>query len=285
MRCGSRIGWNAACGAKVFYSDLHFIMKDSLIYNRFSSKVVVVTGAGSGIGEGAARRFAGEGASVVLAGRTHEKLERVARDLDAQRTLVHPCDVSSYEAAEQLMAAAIARFGRIDVLVNNAGIAPTDRIDEASLDDWRAIMSTDLDGVFFCSRAAIRHLIDARGSIVNVSSVSGLGGDWGMSFYNAAKGAVTNFTRALALDHGRDGVRVNAVCPSLTATDLTQDMLGDEKLMAKFRERIPLGRAAEPADIAAVIAFLASDDARFVTGVNLPVDGGLSASNGQPPQA
>ncbi|SAK73971.1 3-oxoacyl-[acyl-carrier-protein] reductase [Caballeronia pedi] len=260
-------------------------MNDSQYSTRFKSKVIIVTGAGSGIGEGAARRFAAEGASVVLAGRTREKLDRVAGDIDSARTLVHTFDASKYEEAQQLIEATAARFGRIDVLVNNAGVAPTGRIDEASLDDWRAIMSTDLDGVFYCSRAAIRHLIDAKGSIVNVSSVSGLGGDWGMSFYNAAKGAVTNFTRALAMDHGRDGVRVNAVCPSLTETDLTQDMLADEQLMAKFRERIPLGRAAKPDDIAAVIAFLASDDARFVTGVNLPVDGGLSASNGQPPQA
>ncbi|MDR5816013.1 MULTISPECIES: SDR family oxidoreductase [unclassified Caballeronia] len=252
---------------------------------RFEAKTVIVTGAGSGIGEGTARRFASEGASVVLAGRTREKLDRLARDLDPARTLVHTFDASKPDDAKQLIDAAIDRFGRIDVLVNNAGVAPTGRIDEASLDDWRAVMSTDLDGVFYCCRAAIRHLIDSRGCIVNVSSVSGLGGDWGMSFYNAAKGAVTNFTRALAMDHGRDGVRVNAVCPSLTATDLTQDMLGNEKLMAKFEERIPLGRVATPEDIAAVIAFLASDDARFVTGVNLPVDGGLSASNGQPPQA
>ncbi|TCK33647.1 meso-butanediol dehydrogenase/(S,S)-butanediol dehydrogenase/diacetyl reductase [Paraburkholderia sp. BL8N3] len=252
--------------------------------SRFAEKVVVITGAGSGIGEGTARRFASEGASVVLAGRTREKLERVAADFDAARTLVQVTDVSELAQANALIEAALTRFKRIDVLVNNAGVAPTGRIDEATIEDWREIMSIDLDGVFHCSRAAMPHLITSKGCIVNVSSVSGLGGDWGMSFYNAAKGAVTNFTRSLAMDHGRDGVRVNAVCPSLTATDLTKDMLADHALLAKFRERMPLGRYAEPADIAAVIAFLASDDARFVTGVNLPVDGGLMASNGQPPQ-
>lgn len=119
-------------------------------------------------------------------------------------------------------------------------------------------------------------------SIVNVASVSGLGADWALTPYNAAKGGVVNLTRALALDYARQGVRVNSVCPSLTVSDMTKDMLRDEALMARFMERLPLGRPAEPADIAAVVAFLASNDARYVTGVNLPVDGGLGASNGQP---
>jgi len=105
-----------------------------------------------------------------------------------------------------------------------------------------------------------------------------------MAAYNAAKGAVTNLTRAMAMDHGKDGVRVNAVCPSLTRTGMTEDMMDDDKLIAKFNERFSLEGPGEPEDVAAVIAFLASDDARFVTGVNLPADGGMSASNGQPPQ-
>jgi meso-butanediol dehydrogenase/(S,S)-butanediol dehydrogenase/diacetyl reductase len=151
------------------------------------------------------------------------------------------------------------------------------------VEDWRDVMSTDLDGVFYCCRIAMPELIRTKGSVVNVSSVSGLGGDWALSFYNAAKGAVTNFTRALAMDHARDGVRINAVCPSLTRTGLTEDMYADAELMKKFAERIPMGRGAEPEEIADVIAFLASHDARFITGVNLPVDGGLTASNGQPP--
>jgi meso-butanediol dehydrogenase/(S,S)-butanediol dehydrogenase/diacetyl reductase len=138
-----------------------------------------------------------------------------------------------------------------------------------------------VSGVFNGCRAAIPHLIKSKGCIVNTASVSGLGGDWGMSVYDASKGAVVNFTRALALDHGGDGVRVNSVCPTVTVTPMTGSLRGNKKLMAKVRDRTPLGRPALPADIAAVITFLASDDAGFVTGVNLPVDGGVTASNGQ----
>ncbi|TWG81791.1 meso-butanediol dehydrogenase/(S,S)-butanediol dehydrogenase/diacetyl reductase [Cupriavidus gilardii J11] len=251
---------------------------------RFTGKVVIVTGAGSGIGAATARRFGAEGASVVLAGRTREKLEQTAQGMEPQRTLIQVTDVARLEQVEALVRAAVDRFGRLDVMVNNAGVAPEGRITEASVDDWRQVMSIDLDGVFHGCRAAMPELLKTRGNIVNVSSVSGLGGDWNLSFYNAAKGGVSNLTRALALDYGREGVRVNAVCPSLTRTDLTESMFEDQALIDRFRERIALGRIAEPDDIAAAIVLLASDDARFITGVNLPVDGGLCASNGQPPQ-
>ena len=139
--------------------------------------------------------------------------------------------------------------------------------------------ASDVSGVVYATRAAMPHLLESKGNVVNVSSVSGLGGDWGLSFYNAAKGAVSNLTRALALEFGGRGVRVNAVAPSLTRSEMTADFTAKPDLMQKFAERLPLGRPAEPEEVASVIAFLSGPDASFVNGVVLPVDGGLSASN------
>ncbi len=252
---------------------------------RFSGKTVLVTGAGSGIGAATARRFASEGANVVLVGRRRDALESVAKNLDTARIpriLVHDADVSDPKPVEALVAATVARFGGLDVLVNNAGVGTAGSFLQGNIEDWHKIMSINVDGVVYCCRSALPHLLKSHGNIVNVSSVSGLGGDWGLAFYNASKGAVTNLTRALALELGGKGVRVNAVNPSLTSTEMTKSLEANQALVAKFVDRIPIGRAARPEEVAAVIAFLASEDASFVNGVNLPVDGGVSASNGQP---
>lgn len=252
---------------------------------RFKQKVVVVTGAGSGIGQAAAKRFASEGASVVLIGRTKEKLEKTLALLPQGNHLVAPCDVGEADQVQTLSRKVLEKYGQVDVLVNNAGIIVQGRIHEVSLDDWKKLMKVDLDGVFHCVHYFMPALLKSKGNVVNISSVSGLGGDWGMSVYNAAKGAITNFTRSLAMDYGTDGVRVNAVCPGFTLTDLTEEVKDNQPLLNKFYERIPLARAGQPEDIADAIAFIASDDARYITGVNLPVDGGITASNGQPKQA
>ncbi|MDH2327659.1 SDR family NAD(P)-dependent oxidoreductase [Cereibacter sp. SYSU M97828] len=245
---------------------------------RFQGKTVIVTGAGSGIGAATARRFGDEGAKVVLVARHAEGIEKVAAGLDNARVVA--ADIT--QDAERIVAAA---EGRIDVLVNNAGIAVSGEIEELSPEDWDRQIRTNVTGTYLVTRAAWPLLKAARGNVVNTSSVSGIGGDWGMFAYNASKGAISNMTRALALDGAKHGIRVNAVNPALTASDMTEDMLDDAALIAKFRERMPLGAPAQPEDVAAVIAFLASEDARMVTGVNLPVDGGCLASNGQPPQA
>jgi meso-butanediol dehydrogenase / (S,S)-butanediol dehydrogenase / diacetyl reductase len=249
---------------------------------RFVGKVVIVTGAGSGIGETTARRFSQEGACVALADRVQARIERVAADLPIERTLVHKCDVAKPGEINGLVRATIRKFGQLDVLVNNAGVVATGDVTKATLRDWETVMAINVGGVFHGCRAAMPHLIRSKGCIVNTASLSGLGADWGMCVYDTSKGAVVNLTRSLALDFGRHGVRVNSVCPTVTLTAMSAGFEKNRKMMAALRERVPLGRPALPADIAAAITFLASADAGFITGVNLPVDGGVSASNGEP---
>ena len=254
--------------------------------DRFAGRTVIVTGSSSGIGRGIAERFAAEGANVVLNSRSREDLEKVAKGLHEDRTLIVEGSVSDKEFARELVEKTVERFGGLDVLCNNAGVAASGSLAKASDEDIDSVIDINVKGVLYMCRAAIPHLAKSEapggGAIVNTSSVSGIGGDWTMPIYNASKGAVSNLTRALALQLGHKGLRVNAVLPSVTRSEMTDGITENDALMAAFMNRLPLGRVAEPDDIAGPVLFLASEDARFVTGVNLPVDGGVSASNGQP---
>jgi len=251
--------------------------------NRFKEKTVIVTGAASGIGLATARRFLDEGAHVLMLDIDQASLEKAAAELPQDRVLVHVGDTADKDTASAAVKAAVDRFGGLHILINNAGVAVEGDIMQTSEDDFAHVLAVNVHGYFHMAKAAMPELVKVRGSIVMTSSVSGLGGDWNTFAYNTSKGAVSNMVRAMALDAGKDGVRVNAVNPSFTKTGMTEDMLADPELVAKFKERMPLGAPEDPEGVAAAIAFLASEDARLITGVNLPVDAGLSASNGQPP--
>lgn len=252
----------------------------------FDGKVVAVTGAASGIGAAITRRFLESGATVAAGDLKPEFLTGLQRELghDLSRRLVPVVvDVSDSTSADAYVTAIAGETGRLDVLVNNAGIAPVGSVTETTDELWRKVMSVDVDGVFHVSRAALPHLAVSRGTIINTASVSGLGADFNYAAYNAAKGAIVNFTRSMAIDYGRAGVRVNAIAPGPVRTPLLVTNLealpGLEQAFAKF---IPLGRIAEPAEIADATVFLASPGASFITGAILPVDGGVTAWNGQP---
>lgn len=251
---------------------------------QFSDKVVIITGAGSGIGAAAAAQFASEGALLSLADISADGLSAQARrlKLDESGLLQSVVDVSKEDQTEALIASTLKHFGRIDVLVNNAGLGVLGRVTELSTADWRKMFSIDVDGIFFLSRATIPHLIKTKGCIVNVASVSGMFGDHGLAGYNAAKGAVVNLTRAMAVDHGGEGVRVNAVCPGSIATPATAPLYADARVADHYAEAIPMGRPGQPDEIAHVIAFLASSRASYVNGHCLVADGGMTASGGQP---
>ncbi|MEV6113904.1 SDR family oxidoreductase [Streptomyces sp. NPDC052109] len=248
-----------------------------------SARVAVITGAGTGIGAATAHRFAADGYTVVLVGRTEATLRQTAKE-GPEGAELHPwvADVSDLGAVTAAIDGAAERFGRLDVLVNNAGVAIPGTVDGIDLDSYRTMVRTNVEGAFFASRAALPHLRVVRGCIVNVGSVAGLRGEWNQAVYNMTKGALVNLTNSMALDHGRE-IRVNAVHPGATLSrQHVRDALAEgTSLYERFVDRVPMGRPGESAEVAAVIAFLAGRDAGYLNGVHIPVDGGLTASDGQ----
>ncbi|KQR96484.1 3-oxoacyl-ACP reductase [Williamsia sp. Leaf354] len=248
-----------------------------------ADKVVVVTGAGTGIGRAIARAFLSNGAKVVAAGRRREPLDEAVADAGDDRALVVTADVAQRADVDALVAATLDRFGRIDIVVSNAGVHDGGGdITEMSDDSWALLRGVNIDGFVHVAQATLPELVKTGGNLVAVSSVSGIAGDWGQAAYNATKHAVNGFVESLALDYGGRGVRINAVGPAFTLTEMTEGMGRDEKALAPFVNRIALGRPGEPDDVAPAVLFLASDDARYITGTMLTVDGGTSASTGQP---
>jgi len=240
---------------------------------RFDGKAAIVTGGASGIGAATVRRLHSEGASVLIADINDAMGEALAHEL-ASGAIYRRVDVADWAQVEAMVNAARVAFGRLDILVNNAGIGSFATTPDISLEEWRRVIEIDLNGVFYGCRAAIPVMkAQGGGAVINTASASGLGGDYSFAAYNAAKGAVVNFTRAAAIDHAREGVRINAVCPGPVSTPIISAVFAMPGVKDAWDERVPMGRFAEPEEIASVIAFLASDDASFMTGAIVAVDG------------
>jgi len=247
---------------------------------KLNDRVALITGGNSGIGLAAARLFAAEGAKVVLFARDRSKGEAAAAEIPGAAFVAG--DVSVADDCRRAVEETLERHTRLDVLVNSAGILFRNRkVEQTSEEEWDKTFDVNVKGTFLMSKYAMPALRQARGAIVNVSSYAGLVGYPNATAYAAAKAAIINMTRSMALDHGREGVRVNAVCPGSVDTAMLQlAFQGVDDVAATrraFEEKHPLGRIASAEEVARTIVFLACDDAAFVTGVALPVDGGITA--------
>jgi len=254
------------------------------IVTRLAGKVALITGGGTGIGRAIAVAFAREGASVAVAGRRLEKLNEVCSQIEKQggATIALQCDVSLAKDAERAATVAAEKFGQLNVLVNNAGTLSVSTVDTISEQDWDRVITVNLKGPFLMSRAALNEFRKiGRGTIVNIGSVLGLVAMKDRAAYCASKGGVTMLTKAMALDHAHENVRVNCICPSIVETELVERLFDDSEQGKRLKQSrmgtIPLGRFGKPADVAELAVFLASEESSWLTGAAIPLDGGLTA--------
>jgi NAD(P)-dependent dehydrogenase (short-subunit alcohol dehydrogenase family) len=253
-------------------------MTDYLGMLRLEGRVALITGGGGGIGRATAHALAQAGAHVAVSDIDEAAARAVADEIG--RGEAHRLDVADEAEVRAVAGAVIDRHGRIDVLVNNAGLGARVPTVDLPTERWRQVLAVNLDGSFFCAREVGRHMLAAgRGAVVNLASIMGLvgGGHYPNLAYHSAKGAIVNFTRALACEWAARGVRVNAVAPTFARTRLTEPLLADKAMEQRLLSDTPMGRFAEATEVAAAILFLSSDAASMITGVTLPVDGGWTA--------
>lgn len=251
-------------------------MTDSPLMRRFDDKVAIVTGASRGIGAAVADRLAAEGASLVCADIDADGVAATAERLGADAISVR-CDVGDEDSVAALIAAAIERFGRIDTVVNMAGILAAARSDEETLENWNRIIRVNLTGTFLVCRDALPHLIESKGTIVNAASTSSLSGHPWMTAYGASKAGIHMLSNSLAMEYAKRGVRVNCVAPGGIVTDMLSVALPDDVDPKIIGRMLPIGPMGDPTMVADTVAFLASNDARFINGEIVRVDGATLA--------
>jgi len=244
---------------------------------RLENKIAIITGGGTGIGLSCTRLFCQEGAKAVIFGRRKNRLEDAVREI-GENVLAVPGDITRDEDIRRLVETTISTYGRIDILVNNAGIFTGAPLHETKDNEWDTVLDLNMTSVFKLTRKILPHMIRQKsGSIVHISSILGLVAAPNLAAYNVSKGALNQFSRSLAVEYGISGIRSNAICPGLIATEMTGELMSDKELMQEWIKNYPIGRFGRPEDIARACLFLAGDESSFVTGAILPVDGGYTA--------